>query len=72
MYILGYKPPSNKSNYTPIAPNPDTYTPIPPNPFNINPNWDIDPFKNSTKHKKTKKKMLKNEYGDPFKTRCNF
>ncbi|AKB47392.1 hypothetical protein MSKOL_1615 [Methanosarcina sp. Kolksee] len=29
--------------------------------------WNIDPFKDTVKHKKTKKKMLKNSYGDPFR-----
>ncbi|WP_292381524.1 hypothetical protein [Methanosarcina sp. UBA289] len=65
-------PPPNPDTYTPPPPNPDTYTPPPPNPFSPNFKWDIDPFENKQKHKKTKKKMLENEYGDPFKIKFKF
>jgi len=50
----------------------DDYTSSPITPFNTEFERDLDPLKDSTKHKKTKKKMLKNTYGDPFNTKTKF
>jgi len=53
----------------PWSPNRDDNKPIVPDPFNINFNLDIDTLETPSKHIKTKKKIIKNKYGDPFKTK---
>ena len=55
----------------PWSPNPYDNKPIVPDPFNINLNLDIDTQGVPSKHIKTKKKIIKNKYGDPFKTKFN-